>query len=87
MSDRYIAVIQLQKKCQDCDAQDAGIGNRTDCGCAWEFIVGTYADLNTARMVAGKAAKHKGNYHGGAATGDWKVLDAEHEEEMVAYSL
>ena len=70
---RFIAVVYRQKKCDDCDAQDAGIYNRIDCGCCTAVEVGRYKTLKIARLVAARQAKLKGTREYGRSNGHWDV--------------
>lgn len=84
---RYAAVIQKQRPCPECDELELGDGNRMDCGCLFEYVVGEYGSVRAARMACKKAiSENRTGGDGAAPDGTWCVMDTEKEEEIVARS-
>lgn len=81
---RYMAVIDVTRRCPACEELEAGIFNRIDCGCAVEEVVGRYDTLLAACGAARGASTRKGRRKGWKAAGPWRVLDAQADEAVMA---
>lgn len=71
---KYLACCyRRNRRCDECDKQDAGIFNRIDCGCVFEVEIGEYESKSVACLVAANMSKRKGTWRGGLPTGHWSV--------------
>lgn len=70
---KFTAVVDAFKKCPKCDANEAGIWERRDCGCVWDVEMGEYPTQSAARLAAMAFARRKGTTLQGRMKGTWAV--------------